>query len=47
MLHQHIRVDATTPIGSRFFRPVEVAVIIFLGKEAGLAIDAALDEMLR
>jgi hypothetical protein len=35
------------PIGSRFFQPVEVKVIILLGKETGLSIDSALDDVLR
>jgi hypothetical protein len=35
------------PIGSRFFQPVEVDVVILLGKKAGLSIDAALNDVLR
>jgi hypothetical protein len=39
--------DGATPIGSRFLKPVEVAVVVLLGKEAGPSVDAALDDMLR
>jgi len=44
--HQDISVNNTVPIGSRFLQPVEVAVIVLLGKKAGLSIDAALDDVL-
>ena len=45
--HEDVGMDGAAPIGSRFLQPVEVAVAIFLGEEAGLAIDASLDEVLR
>jgi hypothetical protein len=35
------------PIASRFFQTMEVAVIILIGEKTGLAIDAALNNMLR
>ena len=38
------RVDT---LGSRFFHPVEVAVVILLGEETGLSIDTALHDVLR
>lgn len=38
--------DDARSIGRRFLKPVEVAVIVLLGKEARLAIDASLDEVL-
>jgi hypothetical protein len=40
-------VDVAVPIGSRFFQPVEVKVIILLGKKTGLSIDSALNNVLR
>ena len=43
--HQHIGVNRTAAIASRFFEAVEVALVVLLGKEAGLAIDAALDDV--
>jgi hypothetical protein len=39
--------DDTIPIGSRLLQPVEVTVIVLLGKEARLSIDASLDEVHR
>jgi hypothetical protein len=45
--HEDIGVNDTVPIGSRFLQPVEVAVVVLLGKKAGLSIDAALDNVLR
>lgn len=45
--HEDVGVDDAAPVGSRFLEPVEVAVIVLLGEEAGLAIDASLDEVLR
>jgi len=45
--HEYIGMNDTTPIGSRFFQPVELAVVILLGKKAGLSVDAALDDVLR
>jgi hypothetical protein len=44
--HEYVCVNDTVPIGSRFFQPVEVAVIVLLGKKAGLSIDAALNNVL-
>jgi hypothetical protein len=35
------------PIGSRFFEPMEVTVIVLLRKEARLSIDPSLLEVLR
>lgn len=37
----------TAAIASRSFKPVEVRVAVLIGEEAGLAIDAALDDMQR
>jgi hypothetical protein len=45
--HQDIGVDGTVPIGSRLLEPVEVAVVVLLGKEARLSIDASLNEVQR
>jgi len=45
--HEHIGVDGTAIIGSRFLQPVEVTVIILFGEETRLPIDAALHEVLR
>lgn len=44
--HEDVGVDSAMPIGSRFFQPVEVAVVVLLSKKAGLSIDAALNNML-
>ena len=38
---------ALSPIVSRLFEPVEVAVVVLYGEKAGLAIDAALDDVQR
>ena len=43
----HIGVNVAVTIGSRFFQPMEVNVIILLGKKARLSIDSALNNMLR
>ena len=45
--HQCIGVDGAAAIASRFFKPMEVALIILLGKEARLAIDSALNNVER
>ena len=45
--HQHIGVNRTAAIASRFFEPMEVALVILLGEEAGLAVDAALNDVQR
>lgn len=45
--HEHVSVNGTTPIGNRFLEPMEVTVIILLGKKARLPIDASLYEVLR
>jgi hypothetical protein len=45
--HQDVGMHCTAPIDSRFFKPVEVTVIILLGDEAWLSIDASLYKMLR
>jgi hypothetical protein len=34
-------------IASRFFQPMEVALVVFLGEEARLAIDSALNDVQR
>ena len=44
--HQGIGMDVAVPIDSRFFQPVEVEVIILLGKETGRSIDSALNNVL-
>jgi len=44
--HEDVGMNGAVPIGSRLFEPVEVAVVVLLGKEAGLSVDAALDNML-
>lgn len=44
--HQHIGMDGAAVIGSRFLQPMEVAVIVLLGEETRLPIDAALHEVL-
>ena len=43
--HQRIGVDGTAAIARRLFEPMEVALIVLLGEEAGLAVDAALDDV--
>jgi hypothetical protein len=45
--HQNIGMDGAAAIASRFFKPMEVALVVLLGKEAGLAIDAALNDVQR
>jgi hypothetical protein len=45
--HQDVGMDDAIPIGSRLLQPMEVAVIVLLGKEARLSIDASLNEMHR
>jgi len=45
--HEYVGVNNTVPIGSRFLQPVEVAVVVLLGKKTGLSVDAALNNMLR
>jgi hypothetical protein len=40
--HQHVGMNGAVAIASRFFEPMEIAVIILIGKEAWLAIDPAL-----
>lgn len=45
--HEGVSVDDAAPVGSRFLEPMEVAVAVLVGKEAGLAIDASLHEVLR
>ena len=40
--HQHIGVNCAAPIARRFLEPVEIAMVILLGKEAGLSVDAPL-----
>jgi hypothetical protein len=45
--HEGVGVDGAAPVGSRFLEPMEVAVAVLVGKEAGLAIDASLHEVLR
>lgn len=45
--HERVGVDDAAPVVSRFLEPTEEAVAVLLGKEAGLAIDASLYEVLR
>jgi hypothetical protein len=45
--HEDVGMDGAVPIASRFLQPVEVTVIVLLGEETGLAIDAALHDVLR
>ena len=45
--HEDVGVDGTAPIASRLFEPVEVAVVVLFSEKAGLAIDAALDDVQR
>ena len=45
--YQYIRVYGTAAIVSGFFEPMEVAVVILIGKKAGLPIDAALNNVQR
>jgi hypothetical protein len=45
--HQHIGVNRTAAIASRFFQPMEVALAVLFGEEARLAIDAALNDVQR
>ena len=45
--HQNIGVDRATPVRRRLHQPVEVAVIILFGKEAGFPVDTALHDVLR
>ena len=44
--HEDIGVNGTAVIGSRLLQPMAVAVVILLGKEARLPIDAALHKVL-
>ena len=44
--HEGIGVNVAAPIGSRFFQPVEVEVVILLGKKTRLSIDSALNDVL-
>jgi hypothetical protein len=43
--HQHIGVNGAAAIASRFFQPMEVTLVVLLGEEARLAIDAALNDV--
>lgn len=45
--HEGIGMDVAAPIGSRFFQPVEVTVIVLLGEETGLPIVSPLNDVLR
>ena len=44
--HQHAGVDGNAVIIRRFVEPVQVAIIIIVGKEAGRAVIAPLDNMM-
>ena len=44
--HQHVGVDGNAVIIRRFVEPVQVAIIIIVGKEAGRAVIAPLDDMI-
>jgi len=43
--HEGVSMYGTTASARRFFQPVEVTVVILLGKKTRLAVDAALDNM--
>lgn len=45
--HQCIGMNLTVPIDGRFLQPVKVDVVILLGEETWLPIDAALHDVLR
>jgi hypothetical protein len=45
--HQRIGMHGTAAIANRFFQPMEVALVVLLGEEARLAIDAALNDVQR
>ena len=45
--HEHIAVEPTACVAAGFLQPVQVEVEVLLGEEAGLAIDASLDEVVR
>ena len=45
--HQCISVNGAAAIASRFFQPMELAVIVLFGEKARLAIDAALNDVQR
>jgi hypothetical protein len=45
--HEGIGVDVAVPIGSRFFQPMEVEVVILLGEKTRLSIDSSLNNVLR
>ena len=45
--HEYVGANGAAPIASRLFEPVEVAVVVLFGEKAGLAIDAALDDVQR
>jgi hypothetical protein len=45
--HQRIGMNRAAAIASRFFQPMEVALVVFLGEEARLAIDSALNDVQR
>ncbi len=45
--HQHVSVNEATAVFRVLFQPVEIQSIVFIGKEARLAIIAALNQMER
>ncbi len=45
--HQGVGVDGAATSASRLFQPMEIAVVIFIGKKARLAVDAALNDVQR
>jgi hypothetical protein len=45
--HEHVGMEGAVPIGSRLLEPVEVAVVVLLGKEARLSIDPSLYQVHR
>jgi hypothetical protein len=47
MGHQHVGVDGATALLRVLLEPVEIHPVVLLGKEARLAIVAALNKMLR
>lgn len=45
--HQRVSMNGAAAIVSRFFQSMEVTVVVLFGEKAGLAIDAALNDVQR
>lgn len=45
--HQRVGVQRAAGLRERFAQPVQIAVIVFFGEEAGFAVVAALDDVQR